>query len=290
MSQPRCLVPSSLQFGVCALATDRSLSPVQLAREVEARGLDILMFPENSHMPLDRRQDWPPVEGLMDPLTRLYDPFVALAFAAATTTRLKLGTGVLLVPQRDPIVTAKSVASLDRLSGGRFVFGIGGGWNVEEMANHGARYETRFKLMRERVLAMQALWSQHEASFAGEMVNFERVWMDPKPLQKPWPPVLLGGETDYTLQRVAAFCDGWLPRPRDGFEPAAAMARLRAAEAAAGRAPGSLTATVFRAPPEAGALAQYRAAGIDRVLLEVPDLDRDGILRRLDALAPLLRA
>jgi alkanesulfonate monooxygenase SsuD/methylene tetrahydromethanopterin reductase-like flavin-dependent oxidoreductase (luciferase family) len=122
------------------------------------------------------------------------------------------------------------------------------------------------------------------------MVNFERVWMDPKPLQKPWPPVLLGGETDYTLQRVAAFCDGWLPRPRDGFEPAAAMARLRAAEAAAGRAPGSLTATVFRAPPEAGALAQYRAAGIDRVLLEVPDLDRDGILRRLDALAPLLRA
>jgi len=279
-----------MQIGVFYFPTDYGIDPGELGRALEERGFESLFVCEHTHIPASRQSPFPGGGELPKRYAHTHDPFVALAFAAATTTRLKLGTGVLLVPQRDPIVTAKSVASLDRLSGGRFVFGIGGGWNVEEMANHGARYETRFKLMRERVLAMQALWSQHEASFAGEMVNFERVWMDPKPLQKPWPPVLLGGETDYTLQRVAAFCDGWLPRPRDGFEPAAAMARLRTAEAAAGRAPGSLTATVFRAPPEAGALAQYRAAGIDRVLLEVPDLDRDGILRRLDALAPLLRA
>jgi probable F420-dependent oxidoreductase len=279
-----------MQIGVFYFPTDYGIDPGELGRALEERGFESLFVCEHTHIPASRQSPFPGGGELPKRYAHTYDPFVALAFAAATTTRLKLGTGVLLVPQRDPIVTAKSVASLDRLSGGRFVFGIGGGWNVEEMANHGARYETRFKLMRERVLAMQALWSQHEASFAGEMVNFERVWMDPKPLQKPWPPILLGGETDYTLKRVAAFCDGWFPRPRAGFEPATAMARLRAAEAAAGRAPGSLTATVFRAPPEAGALAQYRAAGIDRVLLEVPDLDRDGILRRLDALAPLLRA
>jgi probable F420-dependent oxidoreductase len=279
-----------MDIGVFYFPTDYGIDPGELGRALEERGFESLFVCEHTHIPASRQSPFPGGGDLPKRYAHTHDPFVALAFAAAATTRLKLGTGVLLVPQRDPIVTAKSVASLDRLSGGRFVFGIGGGWNVEEMENHGARYETRFKLLRERVLAMQALWSQHEASFAGEMVHFERVWMDPKPLQKPWPPILLGGETDYTLKRVAAFCDGWFPRPRPGFEPAAAMARLRAAEAAAGRAAGSLTATVFRAPPEAAALAQYRAAGVNRVLLEVPDLDRDGILRRLDELAPLLRA
>jgi probable F420-dependent oxidoreductase len=278
-----------MDIGVFYFPTDYGIDPGELGRALEERGFESLFVCEHTHIPASRQSPFPGGGELPKRYAHTHDPFVALAFAAAATTHLKLGTGVLLVPQRDPIVTAKSVASLDRLSGGRFVFGIGGGWNVEEMENHGARYETRFKLLRERVLAMQALWSQHEASFAGEMVRFERVWMDPKPLQKPWPPILLGGETDYTLKRVAAFCDGWFPRPRPGFEPAAAMARLRAAEAAAGRAPGSLTATVFRAPPEAAALAQYRAAGVNRVLLEVPDLDRDGILRRLDVLAPLLR-
>ena len=193
-----------------------------------------------------------------------------------------------MVPQRDPIVTAKSVASLERLSGSRFMFGIGGGWNVEEMENHGARYDTRFKLLRERMLAMRALWTEEEATFHGEFVQLDRVWMHPKPLRHV--PVVLGGETDHTLKRVVEFCDGWFPRAGAGFDPAAEVARLRAYAEKAGRDPATLSTTVFRAPPDAKALAGYAAAGIDRVLLEVPDLDRDGILRRLDELAPLVRA
>jgi probable F420-dependent oxidoreductase len=132
-----------------------------------------------------------------------HDPFIALSFAAAATHKLKLGTGIALIPQRDPIITAKSVASLDQLSGGRFVFAMGGGWNVDEMENHGAKYETRFRL-----------WTKEEAQFHGEFVNFDPVWLYPKPKQRPHPPILLGGESDHTLKRVVEFCDGWFPRPR----------------------------------------------------------------------------
>jgi probable F420-dependent oxidoreductase len=191
------------------------------------------------------------------------------------------------VPQHDPIVTAKSIASLDQLSGGRFVFGIGGGWNVEEMENHGARYDTRFKLMRERVLAMKALWTQEEASFQGEFVHFDPVWCYPKPLQRPHPPILLGGETDHTLRRVVAWCNGWFPRAGADFDPANAVARLRRMAEERGRDFASLSITVFRAPSDPAKLAAYREAGIQRVLLEVPDLGRDEILRTLDRLAPL---
>jgi probable F420-dependent oxidoreductase len=218
-----------------------------------------------------------------------HDPFVALSFAAAATRTLKLGTGIALVPQRDPIITAKAVASLDQLSGGRFIFAIGGGWNVEEMENHGARYETRFRLLRERVLAMKALWTQEQAEFHGEFVNFDPVWLYPKPKQKPHPPILLGGETDHTLKRVVEFCDGWFPRARGSFEPRNAVARLRQAALAAGRDPATLSITVFNAPADAAALASYRDAGIERVLLEVPDLTRDEILRVLDRNAQLAK-
>ena len=176
---------------------------------------------EHTHIPTSRKSPFPGGGELPKRYVHTYDPFVALSFAAAATKTLLLGTGVCLVPQRDPIITAKSIASLDRLSGGRFVFGIGGGWNVEEMENHGARYDTRFKLMRERVLAMKALWTQEEASFHGEFVNFDPVWCYPKPLQQPHPPILLGGETDHTLKRVVEFCDGWFPRAGNGFDPAA---------------------------------------------------------------------
>src|SRR5213078_1370082 len=201
---------------------------------------------------------------------------------------LKIGTGIALVPQRDPIVTAKQVASLDQLSGGRFIFAMGGGWNVDEMENHGARYETRFRLLRERVLAMKELWTKEEAEFHGEFVNFDPVWLYPKPKQKPHPPILLGGETDHTVRRVVELCDGWFPRPRAGWEPKSAVARLRQAATAAGRDPATLSITVFNAPADGAALAPYREAGIARVLLEVPDLSRDDILRRLDKNTPLV--
>ncbi|HLJ18942.1 MAG TPA: LLM class F420-dependent oxidoreductase, partial [Stellaceae bacterium] len=244
---------------------------------------------EHTHIPVSRRSPFPSGGELPKRYKHTHDPFVALSFAAAATRTLRIGTGICLLPQHDPIVTAKSVASLDLLSGGRFDFAIGGGWNVEEMANHGARYETRFKLLRERVLAMKALWTEEQAAFHGEFVNFDPVWLYPKPMQKPHPPVLLGGETDHTLKRVVEFCDGWFPRARADFEPKTAVARLRRAAAAGSRDPGSLPITVFNAPADRAALASYRDAGIDRALLHLPDLGRDEALRALDAMVPLAK-
>ena len=277
-----------MKTGVFYFPTEYGIDPGELGAALEARGFESLFVCEHTHIPASRKSPFPGGGPLPKRYSHTHDPFVALAFAAAATKTLMLGTGVCLVPQRDPIITAKSVASLERLSGSRFIFGIGGGWNVEEMENHGARYDTRFKLLRERMLAMRALWTEEEASFAGDFVNFDRVWMHPKPLRHV--PVVLGGETDHTLKRVVEFCDGWFPRAGAGFDPAAAVTRLRTYAEKAGRDPATLSTTVFRAPPDAGALAGYRAAGIDRVLLEVPDLDRDGILRRLDELAPLVAA
>jgi probable F420-dependent oxidoreductase len=237
---------------------------------------------------VSRRTPFPSGGELPKRYKHTHDPFAALSFAAAATRRLLLGTGVCLVTQRDPIVTAKSVASLDRLSEGRFIFGIGAGWNVEEMVNHGTNYATRFTLMRERVLAMKAIWTQEEAAFHGKMTNFDPIWCYPKPLQGPHPPILLGGETDHTLRRVVEYCDGWLPRFRPDFEAKYQVARLRCAAEDAGRDFAALSITVFRPPPDAATLAGFREAGIQRVLLEVPDLGRDEILRVLDSYAPLL--
>jgi alkanesulfonate monooxygenase SsuD/methylene tetrahydromethanopterin reductase-like flavin-dependent oxidoreductase (luciferase family) len=166
---------------------------------------------------------------------------------------------------------------------------MGGGWNVDEMENHGARYETRFKLLRERALAMKALWTEDQAQFHGEFVNFDPVWLYPKPKQKPHPPLFLGGESDHTLKRVVEFCDGWFPRTRGGFDPKVAKERLRQAAEAGRRDPKTLSITVFAAPPDAGKLAAYREAGIERVLLEVPDVSRDETLRVLDRNAALVR-
>jgi len=274
--------------GAFHFPTDYGIDVRELAQALEERGFDSLFVCEHTHIPVSRRSPYPSGGELPKRYSHTHDPFVALAFAAGATRTLKLGTGIALIPQRDPIVTAKSVASLDRLSGGRFIFAIGGGWNVEEMQNHGARYETRFKLLRERVLAMKELWTKEQAEFHGQFVNFDPVWLYPKPRQTPHPPVLLGGETDHTLARVVEFCDGWFPRARGGFEPASAAARLRQAAMAAGRDPQTLSITVFGAPAVRDALAPYRDAGIARVLLEVPDSSRDEVLRILDRNAPLV--
>jgi len=279
-----------MRVGVFYFPTDYGIDIGELARALEERGFESLFLCEHTHIPVSRRSPYPGGGELPKRYFHTHDPFVALSFAAAATRRLKLGTGIALIPQRDPIITAKSVASLDQLSGGRFTFAIGGGWNVEEMEDHGARYETRFKLLRERVLAMKALWTQEQAEFPGELGNFDPAWLYPKPRQKPHPPILLGGETDYTVRRVVEFCDGWFPRPRAGWEPRSAATRLREAARETGRDPASLSITVFNAPADAAALAPYREAGIDRVLLEVPDASRDDILRGLDKNAPLAAA
>jgi len=275
--------------GAFYFPTDYGIDPGELAAALEARGFESLFVCEHTHIPASRRSPFPGGGELPKRYSHTHDPFVALAFAAAATTRLKLGTGIALIPQRDPIVTAKSVASLDQLSGGRFTLAMGGGWNVEEMENHGAKYDTRFKLLRERVLAMKEIWTKEEASYHGEFVNFDKIWQYPKPKQKPHPPLFLGGESDHTLKRVVEFCDGWFPRPRNKWEPATARERLMKAAQAAGRDPKTLSITVFAAPPDAARLAPYREAGIDRVLLEVPDLTRDEILRVLDKNAALIK-
>ena len=215
-----------MHFGAFYFPTDYGIDIAELARALEERGFESLFVCEHTHIPVSRRTPFPSGGDLPKRYKHTHDPFVALSFAAAATRTLKLGTGIALIPQRDPIVTAKSVASLDQLSGGRFMFAMGGGWNVEEMENHGAKYETRFKLLRERVLAMKELWTKEEAEFHGEFVNFDPVWLYPKPKQRPHPPLLLGGESDLTLKRVVEFCDGWFPRPRNNWEPKSAVERL----------------------------------------------------------------
>jgi probable F420-dependent oxidoreductase len=277
-----------MQIGVFYFPVDYGINIAELAAALEERGFESLFVPEHTHIPVSRKSPFPGGGELPKRYAHTHDPFVALAFAAAATKKLRLGTGICLIPERDPIVTAKCVASLDQLSGGRVVFGIGGGWNVEEMENHGARYDTRFKLMRERILAMKALWTEDAAEYHGEMVDFDPVWSYPKPAQRPHPPIILGGETDYTLRRVVEYCDGWFPRPGRGFEIRAQLERLHQMADKVGRDRRTLSTSVFRAPADRAALKEYQEAGIDRAVLEIPDGSRDEILRVLDDYAPLL--
>ncbi len=278
-----------MQFGAFYFPVDYGINIAELAAALEQRGFGSLFLPEHTHIPVSRKTPFPGGGELPKRYSHTHDPFVALSFAAAATQKLLLGTGICLIPERDPIVTAKAVASLDQLSGGRFVFGIGGGWNVEEMENHGARYNTRFKLMRERVLAMKALWTEEEAEYHGDMVDFDRVWSWPKPRQKPHPPILLGGESDYTLRRVVEYCDGWFPRPGRGCDIRHEVGRLRHMAEEKGRDPKTLSTWVFRAPADKAELARYREAGVEAAIFEVPDQSRDYILRLLDDYVPLLR-
>ena len=278
-----------MRVGAFYFPADYGINMAELARALEDRGFDSLFVPEHTHIPTSRKSSFPGGGELPKRYSQTHDPFVGLSFAAAATKKLKLGTGILLVPQHEPIVTAKAIASLDQLSGGRFIFGIGGGWNVEEMENHGAKYQTRFKQMREHVLAMKELWTKDEASYDGEFVKFDRVWSWPKPAQRPHPPIILGGETDHTLRRVIEYCDGWFPRPRGGFDCVQGVARLRQMAEKAGRDPATITTIVFGAANDAKALESYDKAGIQSALLAIPDESRDEILRYLDTIAPLAK-
>ncbi len=279
-----------MKVGAFYFPTDYGIDVAELARALEDRGFDSLFVPEHTHIPLSRKTPFPAGGDLPKRYAHTHDPFVALAFAAAATKKLTIGTGICLVPQHEPIATAKAIASLDMLSRGRFVFGIGAGWNVDEMENHGATYNTRFAIMREHVLAMKEIWLKEESSFHGKYVNFDPIWSWPKPLRKAGPPVILGGETDYTLQRVVEYCDGWFPRPRQGFTGALAVERLKKMADSKGRDFKDFTITVFGAPPDAAAIAEYDKAGIQYALLAIPDLSRDEILKHLDKTAALAKA
>lgn len=273
-----------MDHGVVTFLTDYGIGAVPLARAVEERGLGSLFLTEHTHIPASRESPWPGGAELPRKYAHTYDPFVALTAMAAVTERIALGTAVSLVCQHDPIVLAKVVASLDRISGGRFELGVGMGWNREEMANHGVDARTRARRMREHVLAMQAIWTQDEASYDGEFVRFERIWSWPKPEQSP--PILIGGGGPSVLDRVVEYGDGWIPLrvPLDGLaEFAARIAELRSRAADAGRGP--IPVTVYGAVATPAALESYAAAGVDRVLFELPDEPADDVLRRLDDLA-----
>ncbi|MEZ5098772.1 MAG: LLM class F420-dependent oxidoreductase [Thermoleophilia bacterium] len=258
-----------MRIGVFCFLTAWSIQPIELGRALEQHGLDSLFLPEHTHIPVDRRTPFPIGGELPRYYAETYDPFVALATVAATTERLGIGTGVCLLIQRDPIVTAKEVASLDVLSAGRFELGVGAGWNREEIENHGTDFPSRWKLLRERVEAMRAIWTQDEASYAGELVSFEPLRAEPKPLQRPHPPVLLGSNAPRAIDRVLRYADGWMPSTGMGgidLVEGVAELRRRAEELGRPRPP----VTVFGGDGDEGELARLAAAGVDRVLLRLP--------------------
>src|SRR4029453_1701924 len=278
----------AMKIGVCIFATDYAIRIDELAKAAEDRGFESLFVPEHTHIPASRRTPFPAGEPLPKEYSHTYDPFVSLMAAAAATSKLRVGTGICLVIERDTIITAKAVASLDDLSGGRFEFGIGGGWNVEEMENHGTQHKTRFKKLREQVLAMKEIWTKDEAQYRGEFVNFDPIWSWPKPAQKPSPPVLLGGELGHTLQRVVDFCEGWFPRGRSPEMVINGMKDLRARAANAGRDMKTISISVFGARPDEGDLARYQKAGVTRAILRLPPDGRDVVLPLLDRWSKLI--
>ena len=280
-----------MDFGAMMFSTDYSIRPDDLARLLEDRGFESMWVPEHSHIPAERSSPWPGGDDLPQDYWHTYDPFVALTAAAAVTTDLKLGTGICLVIERDPIMLAKEVASVDRLSGGRFIFGIGGGWNREEMANHGTRFRSRWRLLRERILAMKEIWTQEEAEFHGEFVDFDKMWAYPKPVQRPHPPILMGGDGPTTFDRVVEFCDGWMPisgRSSEGTSLQEKIVLLRRQAEEAGRDPASINITIFGARPEPDAIARLKAAGVDRAIFGLPSTERDTVVPIIDECAKLI--
>lgn len=277
-----------MHIGVAMFATDYAIPIDELARETEARGFESLWVPEHTHIPTSRRSPWAGGGELPEEYRHTYDPFISLMLAAAVTKNLKLGTGICLIIERDTIITAKEVASLDRLSGGRFLFGIGGGWNAEEMEHHGTVFKTRFGKMVEQVRAMKEIWTKDVAEFHGEHVNFEPIWCWPKPAQQPHPPVLLGGESSYTLQRIVDYCEGWFPRSRNPELVTKAMAELKDRAAKAGRDMQTISVSVFGAPGDQKLVDTYRDIGATRVILRLPSESRDTILPMLDQYARFL--
>jgi probable F420-dependent oxidoreductase len=281
-----------MEFGAAIFFTDYSMAPVELGIALEERGFESLWAPEHSHIPLSRRSPFPQGGDLPKKYYDVMDPFVTLSAAAGATARLKVGTGVCLVVQRDPIQTAKQVATLDQISGGRFLFGIGAGWNAEEMADHGTDFDSRFEVMRERVEAMKAIWTKSKPEYDGKFVKFPPMMTWPKPAQKPHPPVIVGGAFPYGARRAIAYGDGWVPharRPAYG-EVLALLPEFRKMATAAGRDPASIPVTIFGVAEDADAIRRYRDAGVARALFNLPAAKADEVLPVLDRCAALMRA
>ncbi len=267
-----------MDSGLACFPTHDAMDPGALARLVEQRGHRWLLFPEHTHIPASRESPYPAGGELPRKYLHTYDLFVAATAAAMATSRLRIGSGICLVVERDPIITAKEVASVDHLSGGRFEFGVGAGWNREEMANHGTDPRRRMAIMAERVKAMKAIWTEQEASFRGDHVSFERIWSYPKPAQRPHPPVLVGGNGPTVLDRVLDFGDAWMPNHADGVIER--IDELRGRADAAGR---HIPVIVMGPPARVEVLERYREAGVERVLFWLPSTRRSGIERALES-------
>jgi probable F420-dependent oxidoreductase len=270
-----------MQHGLFSFPTDYSIDPAALARLAEDAGFDSLFFPDHTHIPASRETPFPGGEPLGHEYSHNLELFVALTAAASATTRLLVGTGICLLAQRDPITCAKEVATIDFLSGGRFIFGIGGGWNREEMANHGGDPDTRWALLHDRVEAMKAIWTQDEATYHGRFVDFDAIWSWPKPVQRPYPPILLAGNGPRVLDRVLAYADGWAPLPFPGL--LARIAELHSRAEAGGR-DVSVSVYGLGAPPDPADIVMYAEAGVDRCVYHLPPLGPEEAERSIEAI------
>ena len=276
-----------MKFGITYFATDEAIAPDEMARTVQERGFESLFVTEHTHIPVSRETPYPAGGELPREYLRSYDPFVALTAAAAATTTLRIGTAICLIAERDPITTAKEVASLDRLSGGRMIFGVGAGWNVEEMANHGTDATRRFGLMRERVEAMKEIWTTEEASYRGKHVSFDPIWCWPKPVQDPHPPVLIGGNGRTVYDRVISYGDGWLPnRIGDDDKIIGRVEKLQRLGSDAGRGP--LPVSLQLAPRDPALLERYERAGVERAIYMLPAAGAGEVERKLDKFTAVL--
>ena len=280
-----------MKIGAVMFFTTDSMQPAALGRALEERGFESLWVPEHTHIPTSRKTPSPAGGELLRAYYDIYDPFIALNTAAAVTTNLKIGTGVCLVTQRDPIVTAKMVSSLDQVSNGRFLFGVGNGWNQDEIENHGTDFRTRHKLARERIEAMQTIWTQDEPEYHGELVNIEKMNQWPKPVQKPHPPIIVGGAFPYAARRAIRYGNGWIPRAdrlaKDGV--GVLIERFRHMATEAGRDPQSLPITIFRVPDDLAQLRFCQSIDVDRVVFSLPAAKPDTIMPILDRWAAVQR-
>lgn len=278
-----------MEFGVTIFPTADAIAPSELARALEQRGFESLWVAEHTHIPAERRTRWPGGGELPRMYYETLDPFVALTAAATASTTLKVATGICLVVQRDPITLAKEVASLDTVSDGRFLFGVGGGWNAEEMENHGTVFAGRWALMRERIEAMKAIWADDPAEYHGELVDFDPIWSKPKPVQRPHPPIHVGGTSPHGPRRAARYGDGWIPiHGRGSMLDELPVVREECEKV--GRDPSEIELTLYAAPPDPAEVERHEAAGVRRFVFGLPPAGPDVVLPLLDDYAGVIEA
>ncbi len=276
-----------MEFGVAIFPTAYAMHPTELGPALEERGFESIWVAEHTHIPASRLSPWPGGADLPQMYYDSYDPFVALTAMAATTKTLKVGTGICLVVERDPITTAKEVASLDEISGGRFLFGVGAGWNLEEMENHGTDPSTRFKRMRESVEAMKEIWANDQAEYHGDLIDFDPIFSNPKPIQSP-PPVHVGGGSPHGARRAAAYGNGWIPiGGRDG-DPLDHVATLDEECEKAGRDRSEVELTMYFGPTDPAEIERLAEGGYDRLVFGLPPAPAEKLLPILDDLAGLI--